>query len=195
MEAEFKGESAKVPIRGAFNVVINCNGMPQLAFESDADAWGRRLLVVRYDRPMPRPPAPGVVRRLIEEEGAGILKWAIAGYRHVISAGSRDPFSGLSEATQEVIEAGDSLKSFVLKSIVYHGRGTVTTDELFEAYTGLCKCRGWNPLSRAQFHKGIEKAVLGRWGVSKSHDIIREGKPRNGFRNLSLEGGNADHGA
>jgi P4 family phage/plasmid primase-like protien len=187
MDAEFKNQSSREGIRGDFNVVVNCNGRPSFEFRSDADAWRRRLVVLRYRSSLPTPPpSPGFVKWLLENEGSGILNWAISGYMQLRQAGGFSGLANVDNDADDLISSSDTLGHFVLRHIFPNEDSTVTTCELSRAYYDLCRLREWKPLSRRMFERGIEERIIGRFTVSKSHDIERNGTARNGFRGLAI---------
>jgi putative DNA primase/helicase len=186
MDAEFKNQSGRAGFRGEFNVVVNCNGRPAFEFKSDADAWRRRLVVLRYRNSLPRPPSPGFVKWLLENEGSGILNWAICGYLQLREAGG---FSGLLDVgndADDLILSSDSLGYFVRRHVIRNEHSTVSTCELSRAYYDFCRLRQWVPLRRGVFERGLEERIIEQFAVSKSHDIKRDGTERNGFRGLEI---------
>lgn len=186
MDAEFKNQSGREGIRGDFNVVVNCNGRPSFEFRSDADAWRRRLVVLRYRNSLPTPPAPGFVKWLLENEGSGILNWAISGYLQLRQAGGFSGLANVGDDADDLISSSDTLGYFVWRHLIRNDDSTVTTCELSRAYYDLCRLRQWAPIRRGEFDRGIEERIIGRFTVSKSHDIKRNGTDRNGFRGLAI---------
>ncbi|HWI56902.1 MAG TPA: DUF5906 domain-containing protein, partial [Bacillota bacterium] len=80
ISAEGKGLNGDFAMLGNFNIVMTCNSRLRVRLEEDAAAWRRRLLIVRYEKP---PPARRILdfdRILLEQEGSGILRWAMAGF-------------------------------------------------------------------------------------------------------------------
>ena len=81
LDAERKGINGGIPVRGDFGVVITCNSRLRVRLDGDAEAWRRRLLIVRYERPRPERPERDFAGRLLAEEGPGILRWMVDGAR------------------------------------------------------------------------------------------------------------------
>lgn len=186
MDAEFKNQSGRAGIRGDYNVVVNCNGRPSFEFRSDADAWRRRLVVLRYRNSLPTPPSPGFVKWLLENEGPGILNWAVAGYMQLREAGGFNCLPNIDNDADDLILSSDSLGYLVCRHVIRNEQSTVSTCELFGAYVEVCGLKQWVPLRRGVFERAIEDRIIGHFAVSKSHDIVRDGTARNGFRGLAI---------
>ena len=79
LDAERKGSNASFQVRGDFGVVITCNSRLRVKLDGDADAWRRRLLIVRYERPKPEQPERDFASHLLAQEGPGIwVGWSRA---------------------------------------------------------------------------------------------------------------------
>lgn len=65
---------------------------------------------------------------------------------------------------------------------------SVTVEEAYEAYAEYCISEGHaRRYSQRQFYDRIGEAVKRSYGISKNHDIVRDGRARRGFRNLRLK--------
>ena len=65
LDAERERSNDSFPVRGDFSVVITCNSRLRVRLDGDADAWRRRLLLVRYERPKPERPERDFAGRLL----------------------------------------------------------------------------------------------------------------------------------
>ena len=53
LSAERKGSNSEFQLRGEFGVAVSCNSRLRVKLEGDVDAWRRRLLIIRYEKPKP----------------------------------------------------------------------------------------------------------------------------------------------
>jgi phage/plasmid-associated DNA primase len=83
-DAEMKFGTGSFPVQGTFCVVVTSNSRLRVRLCGDVGAWRRRLLIVRYKAPKPKKKIPDFGARLVQEEGAGILNFFIAGLDMVL---------------------------------------------------------------------------------------------------------------
>lgn len=200
MEAEVKGCSERLKMKGDFNVLINCNSTPRIGLDGDCAAWGRRLIIVRFAHPMATPPQPGFAKRIVEREASGIINWSIRGYyrlwEDIHATGSICLSAAQRERVEDAINASDSLKYFLENRVRPRRQTTITTAELANAYRQLCYSRGWQPVGTRDFECKLEDAVIRAFGISKSHDIRRgTHNIHNGFRGIELLQEEVSHGS
>ena len=79
LDAEQKNGTGNFPLQGNFCVVITSNSRLQVRLDGDIGAWRRRLLIVRFEGPVPKKKIPDFASVLIAQEGSGILNWALQG--------------------------------------------------------------------------------------------------------------------
>ena len=77
--AERKSSNSEFQLRGEFGVAVSCNSRLKVKLDGDVDAWRRRLLIVRYEKPKPKERVLDFAKKLLEQEGSGILRWMIDG--------------------------------------------------------------------------------------------------------------------
>ena len=53
LTAELKGSNSTVSLKGEFNTIATSNSRLTVHLEGDVDAWTRRLLIIRYEKPKP----------------------------------------------------------------------------------------------------------------------------------------------
>ena len=70
----------------------------------------------------------------------------------------------------------------------------LTVEEARCAYREFCFSEGHPQLPERQFRARLPEAVKSRLGIDKSHDILRDGMAKRGFRNLRLKRQDADSG-
>jgi P4 family phage/plasmid primase-like protien len=189
--AEGKGLNADFPMFGTFNIVVTCNSRLRVRLEEDVGAWRRRLLIVRYENPPPKHRILELQDVLLREEGAGILRWAMAGFvklqeefKHhgdfLLTAKQR-------ERVDSLLAESDSLRLFVQERMERHTYGDVTTSELQQAYAQYCADKGWNALPITVVERCVSDIILETFQSTKSHSIERDGKKSNrGWRKVRL---------
>ena len=197
IEAEGKGLNDRVLLTGHFNVIITCNERLMVRLEGDTDAWRRRLLIVRFESPPPEKKIADFGRLLFQEEGPGILAWAVAGAMQLladfkeIGADYRLASSQLARV-DSLLDESDSLRQF-LDARVEKVRGNdITKDELLSAYGAFCEERGWLPMKKRFLNSQVDNLMLEMFQASESRSIMREddngsARPVSGFRRVRLK--------
>ena len=79
LSAERKNSNSEFQLRGEFGVAVSCNSRLRVKLDGDVDAWRRRLLIVRYEKPKPDESILDFAKTLLAEEASGILRWMVDG--------------------------------------------------------------------------------------------------------------------
>ena len=79
LSAERKGSNIEFQIKGEFGVAVSCNSRLRVKLDGDVDAWRRRLLIIRYEKPKPKERILDFAEKLLTEEASGILHWMVDG--------------------------------------------------------------------------------------------------------------------
>ena len=202
LDAERKGSNASCPVRGDFGVVITCNSRLRVRLDGDADAWRRRLLIVRYERPKPERPERDFANRLLQEEGAGILRWMVDGAgAHLAELAECGDFRLSAHQRQRVnslLAESDSVREFVRQGTEACPGADVTVYELAEGYAAYCDTMGWEQMPTRRLENELPDAMQDVRRAARRNDVQREGKARRGFANVRLiedAGEAADHDA
>lgn len=190
MQAEIKYNPTKQLLRGDFHVVLVANNNLRVALDGDNDAWGRRLLVVEYEKPRVGKPIVGFADQLFHEEGSGILNWLIEGameYRSDLKKGGKfDLTQAQAERVKGLLQDSDNVMTFVEQRLISAAKKDVTSDELLLGYFDLCKERRWSPVSSHEFLTRVPDLVGQKFRVSRRNDILRDGKGHRGYRHIAL---------
>lgn len=192
LDGEAKGSNATFGMLGTFNLIVTCNSRLRIRIEEDTDAWRRRLLNVRYERPPVAKRIPDFDKVLLREEGPGILSWGIEGFVKLQAELAERGDFRLTPAQQERIDSllqeSDSLRLFVRTRIKRSDGDNFTTSELVQAYAVFCTDQGWNPLPTTVVERKAPDLMLEHWQVPKSNSIVDEGKRSSGrgWRNVRL---------
>ena len=190
-DAEQKGGNGAFKLQGTFNVFVTSNTRLKVALKGDITAWKRRLLIVRYEGPPPARKIPEFAELLIQEEGSGILNWALEGLlmlREDISGPSGDIV--LSDRQKGIVDGllaeSDSLRHFIENRVVLDYGSDLAVDEIVQAYAEYCPELGWNPLPITEIQRDLPSLMLELFRTTKSNDIRRNDKARKGFRNVAF---------
>jgi hypothetical protein len=188
LECEFKGSNFRYQIEGRFNIFISSNSCLKLSIDSDCSAWGRRLVVIRFERPYIGKRIPDIHLRLLEEEGSGILNWILEGAQKLLRDIQSNGDICLTARHQSLIDRllneSDSLAIFLSTSIVRAGHGEtqgLSTAEIVEAYLGYCQGQGWDPMPIGGVEKRLPDLMAKLFATQGSHSL--EGGLR-GFRRV-----------
>jgi hypothetical protein len=67
------------------------------------------------------------------------------------------------------------------------GNEPLTAEEIYQVYVEFCLRRGLQRYSKRQFQTRLGNALRQAFGIGQSHDIIKDGRAKRGFRNLRVE--------
>ena len=179
-----------VEMVASLNVGITSNSKLRVKLQDDAEAWRRRLVIVEFTAPKPAKPEPRLGQRLLVEEGSGILNWALGGVYTLIEEDWRLPLASKHKlSVEDLLEASDSLGSFLRHALESSDDSDLSTEELCSAYRDYCQLRGWEPI--ASVERQMKSAVEEQLGISQSHDLKRGNSTCRGFRGLRIKGGSS----
>jgi putative DNA primase/helicase len=191
ISAEGKGLNGDFQMFGTFNVVMTCNSRLRIRLEDDGGAWQRRLLVVRYEKSPPTKRILDFHQTLLNSEGSGILRWALAGFVKLQAEFSNCGDFLLTEAQRNRIDSllaeSDSLRLFVKHRLEPHESSNLTVGEFFQAYADFCSERRWNTLPTTVVERQAPDLMLEVWQAAKSQSIQRDGNSSNrGWRRVRI---------
>lgn len=194
--AEQKGGTGSFPILGNFCIVINSNSRLQTRLDGDVEAWRRRLLIIRFAMPISTKRIPEFDKVLLQEEGSGIINFALIGllilFREIEEHGTMQ----LPESQHKIIDAllaeSDSIRYFLKEKVESVGEGKeydsngLTTDELLVAYAEFCPTMGWNPKPITVIERDLAKLMLEMFNTVKSNHAGESRKQR-GYTNVQFK--------
>lgn len=192
LEAELKGSNNRFKVYGVFNVLITSNARLRLALDADREAWERRLFVVRYDQSYTGKRIFEIDKYLLEKEAPGILNWCVEGLKMLFQDYAKAGDIILSDAqnarVDTLLSESDSMRIFIRDNIIktdsVPGRvsDSLTTGEIIDGYIDYCvNTKQWIPLSVEHAEAELPNLMIELFGITKSHDIPRNGKKRRGF--------------
>ena len=191
MNAEQKGEKGCFPIEGTYCVVITSNSRLRVKLEGDADAWRRRLLIVRYETPPVAKKIPDFGQYLIQNEGSGILNWALAGLVDLLRDIAATGDIALTPRQRGIVDAllseSDSLGYYLRERVEKDASGDLTVEEIVTGYLQHCPGKGWVPLPTTLIQRRLEERMLELFQTGKSNSIDRGGVCCRGFRNVRFK--------
>jgi putative DNA primase/helicase len=163
--AEMKGVGNQVEVRGTFNVLVVSNHRLKINLEGEKTSWARRIVSIGFMRPVEGKVIPNFDRVLMEEEGSGILNWAIRGAEMIVERfGTEDVFpmsERLQARTQAALDESDSIGSFCSMCICRGmGHDGLTRQQLLEAYYTFCARFDWAPQRERLFHDQIKSILM-----------------------------------
>jgi P4 family phage/plasmid primase-like protien len=190
LDTECKGSRADFKVRGDFSVVITCNSRLRVKLDGDADAWRRRLLIVKYERPKPEQPERDFALHLLAEEGPGILRWMVEGARAHLAELKECGDYRLSDRQGQRVNAllaeSDSVREFIRQRVEACSGADVAVYELVEAYAAFCDAMGWEPLSSRRVENALADAMQELRRAARRNGIMRGGSAKRGFENVRL---------
>jgi putative DNA primase/helicase len=191
-DAEQKGGTGSFQIKGNFNIFITSNARLKIKLEGDVSAWRRRLLIVRYEAPPPKKKIPDFAELLVDQEGSGILNWALQGIRMLMDDIDSHGDITLTDRQKGVVESllaeSESLRHFLEARVENVPCRNLTVDEIIEAYADFCPEMGWNALPITEIQRQLPSLMLEKFRTVRAQDIQRDEKAQRGFRNVAFIG-------
>ena len=190
MSVERKGIHEKVTIRGTYNVCVTSNVDLRIRLDGDREPWERRLLILDFQGQKPTRRIPDYAGYIIEQEGPGILRWAVEGavalLQQVQTSGTLQLSPTQQGRVDDLLSQSDSVTCFVSNCVHKDQGSDMSVAEMYEAYDEFCGLRGWGSLSERQFERSIPHIMKSRLNVVKSHSIQRNFRQVRGFRGVRL---------
>lgn len=189
-DAEQKCGTGSFPFQGNFCILITSNSRLQVRLDGDTGAWKRRLLIIRFEGPEPAKKIPHFEDLLIQQEGSGILNWALQGLGMLLKDIQTGGDIQLIESQKKIVDGllaeSDSLRHFLMDNVIQNENADLSTTEIVEAYAEYCPLKGWNPKPITVIHRELESLMLELFGTAKSNSIKRDNKGAKGFRRVAF---------
>lgn len=139
-------------------LLFSCNEIPR-NYGDRSDGFYRRLIIIRFDHPVPKSKRDPNLRERFLAERNGILMWAMEGLKRLIASGY--VFTE-TEATREELRRykveSNSALLFVDECCVLDAEAEYPREELFQYYRDYCNKNGLKAMSQASFNKDVESA-------------------------------------
>lgn len=191
LDAELKGSNSLFKVPGTFHVVITGNSRPIIRMQNDRDAWKRRLVPFKIERIKEAKRIPNFDNILIEEEGPGILRWAIEGAQQLRAEMQAHGQLQLTQTQQtrvnDLLYESESLRHFLELYVTKEQTGHATTDDIQRAYAEFCRAKKWTPIKDSSFRAKLPDLMQEIHYVSPSHNIPgASGSDQRGYRNIRI---------
>ena len=165
-----KNSNAVFAIRGNSCVMITCNKRLSVRLSGDVSAWRRRLRILEFKEPAKeRPTIANFDKILIENEGPGILNWALIGAAEVLADKRANRTRARSAAQHQRLEAllgqSDSMRHFLEARVERQPGQALEKNDLLEAYADFCGEKSWEPLPDLAARKELNNRMLELFGA------------------------------
>jgi len=193
LSAEAKHGKGSLNLKGDFGIVVASNHELRINAGDDLNAWRRRLLVLRFDKPFTGKKIPDLAEKLVKDEGDAIFSWAIQG-RVLLEKDIREGGMVLSDdqtaAVQRVVNDSESLRLFVetrIERVEGGAFGQLCSKEIVAAYDAYCRRKGFKVHPDTVTYKKLPKLMEEVHKASSSNSVGSgdEGECR-GYRGITL---------
>jgi len=137
-------------------LLFSCNDIPK-NYADRSDGFYRRLIIVRFDKPVPQNKRDPNIRERIAAEADGILAWALEGLRRLM--GNNYIFAETERTNTEIqrykVESNSALM-FLEECCEVIEDAECVREALFERYRDYCFKNGLKPMSQTNFNRDVE---------------------------------------
>lgn len=145
LAAEQKNKNKRLYMRGEFNIIITGNGDLALQLGNSRDAFKRRMIWIDCKKPENFRRISGFDDLLIEEEGDGILAWAIEGAHKLLAAGGIiTKGEEQDRALEYLLGESEPIETFIKKCVSYAPDKSILTRDVVPAFLKFVNYVGWN---------------------------------------------------
>ncbi len=190
MTAEFKNSNESPQVKCQFNVIVTSNSRLTVYLEGDADAWRRRLVIVKYERTKPTKVIPNLAERILAEEGSGVLNFMLDGLDRLREANWELKMNERQQRrVDDLLLESDSHRVFVAECLIKDTAAPgMTKAQVYAAYVDYCERRGWAAMIRNRFGKLGTDAIAQIFSLTVRGDIKGEdGAQNDGWKSLRLK--------
>jgi putative DNA primase/helicase len=185
---EAKNSDRMMTIEGNFPVVLACNGNPKVKIDCDAEAWLRRLVVVRFGQAFHDVHTGKLGEMIVRTEGPGILNWLLAGRRKLLQSKLQLTLTKEQrDRAATVLLSSESPNAFVRTCIQKQQGRVLLMAELYEQYQRWCRQTGLRPSSSREFMEQTKDEIEITFGLRPRHDLdCGNGKAKRGWSGLTV---------
>jgi P4 family phage/plasmid primase-like protien len=182
LSPERKNSGKDIQLRGNFGVAITCNSRLRVKLDSDAGAWLRRIMIVRYEKAKPAHRISNFADILLDAEGEGILRWMVDGaIMHLAECdaiGDYQLTGAQAGRVDQLMEESDSVRHFVRKCVKADAESTLTTAEIVARYVDYCDEANWTPFTSKQVERALPDLMLELFRSGHGSNILRGDDPK-----------------
>jgi putative DNA primase/helicase len=190
-DAEQKNGTGSFLVTGDFCTIITANSRLRVRLDHDSGAWRRRLLIVKFESEHEPKKIPGFADILIKEEGSGILNWALEGLVMLLDDVEKYGDIYRNDKQEEVIDRllaeSDSLRFFLEDMVVADLSGSLSVQEIIEAYAIYCPEKGWHSKPITSIERELSGLMLKLFKTTRVNGIRRDGKNVRGYNRVSFK--------
>ena len=184
-------EKYKAPRSAKISCKLVFSTNHEIVLPAGDEAFARRMLLIPFRYSVPKTHQdPHLLDRLLDER-AGILYRAILEYRELrqhnyIFAGD-DRFTFYSQTPETSLANNDGVELFVQQCCDFDRVSFTATEDLFATYSAFCAGKQVYPLHDKTLFSHTFSVVCGG-AVTRDKQRVA-GRPKNGYRGVSLKGG------
>ena len=190
VEAEFKGSNRRGRMIGAFNAVITSNNRLRVRLDGDADAWRRRMILMRFVNPPAQKKIVNFAAKLLKDEGSGILNWMIHGAVKALTDfrdyGKIYVSESIQKDADELLYESNSLNNFLDDRVSAMPGMDVATHELQSAYIKYCNSLNLPAMDSRSVAMRLGNLMKEKFKSAASHNLVRGATTVRGYRNVAL---------
>ena len=188
---ERKYSNAPMCIIGTFPVMMTCNSRLVVQLDGDRGAWMRRLTIANYKKKEHVKDIPGFAQKLVDEEGCGILNWALEGLllanKDVEDKGELAMTSKQTKRVSDLLDESEGLRFFIKRHVHVDSAFDLTTREIIEKYASFCADpdRQWS-ISSGKIERQLSTIMLSEFHITISHNVTDpdSGRKVRGYRGV-----------
>ena len=182
LTAELKGQNKRIDVIGDFNVIITSNNNLRIKFDGDKEAWRRRIILIKYEKAPPKKVIVDFDKKLLKDEGSGILNWAIAGALKVLKAGGKIKKSEKQEARVNALLVSSAPFEYFADNYIHSVSGAaLLTEDVTTEFLRFCNDVGWEPLRERDIQNRFHAYMQKKHRAKKRYDIKRDGRNKRGY--------------
>jgi putative DNA primase/helicase len=139
-------------------LLFSCNDIPK-NYADRSDGFYRRLLIIRFDKPVPQNKRDTNLRERVTAERDGILAWALEGLKRLIANSYQFSETDMTQLELQRYKVESNSALMFLEENCEVGEGYLCArEQLFEQYSDYCRKNGFKPLSQTNFNRDIENS-------------------------------------
>ena len=173
LDAEFKGVNFRFKMEGDKNVLVTSNSRMRTYLENDRDPWASRLALIEHEKKHGET-IPDFAKKLIEEEGPGILYWAAEGllklFADVKECGALKMTQKQIDRVESLLDESDGLRIFLEEKVEQERLSSLTTTEIVAKFAEFCSGKGWN-MGLRETERELPEAMFELFHVLKSNSV------------------------
>ncbi len=185
---ELKGSNTVTDICGEFNAIVTSNNTLRIPLDGDAGAWARRIILINYNNPPPKEKILHLDDYLLENEGAGILKWGVEGAMLLLeNDGQITKSKEQKNKVRNLLQQSDPITEYLEVRLCVGGKkDTVSVSELLEDFRKFIMKKGWPPISCKYLTGSLPEYIFDMFGCTRRNDVVRNGTRVRGYYGLKF---------